>query len=52
MDTGQSPEAVGVEDREPQPVLSIRWIDPSVEPDPAAWPAPTEWRTQLVQPIK
>jgi effector-binding domain-containing protein len=28
------------------------WIDPSVEPDPAAWPAPTEWRTQLVQPIK
>ena len=24
MDTGQSPEAVGVEDREPQPVLSIR----------------------------
>jgi effector-binding domain-containing protein len=28
------------------------WIDPSVEPDPAAWPASTEWRTQLVQPIK
>jgi hypothetical protein len=28
------------------------WIDPSVAPDPAAWPAPTEWRTQLVQPIK
>ena len=27
------------------------WIDPNVEPDPAAWPAPTEWRTQLVQPI-
>jgi hypothetical protein len=28
------------------------WIDPSVEPDPATWPPPTEWRTQLVQPIK
>ena len=28
------------------------WIDPNVEPDPAAWPTPTEWRTQLVQPIK
>jgi effector-binding domain-containing protein len=28
------------------------WIDPSVEPDPAAWPPPTQWRTQLVQPIK
>jgi effector-binding domain-containing protein len=28
------------------------WIDPSVEPDPAAWPAPTGWRTQLVQPVK
>ena len=28
------------------------WIDPSLEPDPAAWPAPTQWRTQLVQPIR
>jgi effector-binding domain-containing protein len=28
------------------------WIDPSVEPKPETWPAPTEWRTQLVQPIK
>ena len=28
------------------------WIDPGVEPDPSAWPAPSEWRTQLVQPIK
>ena len=28
------------------------WIDPGVEPNPATWPAPTEWRTQLVQPIK
>jgi hypothetical protein len=106
MDAEQSPEAVGVEDREPQPVLSVRanvrvaqltqaqgeslqalWSfmerrgvtpagppyvryhtfgeteadletgipvgeAPSVEPDPAAWPAPTEWRTQLVQPVK
>ena len=28
------------------------WIDPVLEPDPSAWPAPSEWRTQLVQPIK
>jgi effector-binding domain-containing protein len=28
------------------------WIDPDIEPNPSAWPAPTEWRTQLVQPIK
>jgi effector-binding domain-containing protein len=28
------------------------WIDPVLEPDPVAWPAPSEWRTQLVQPIK
>jgi effector-binding domain-containing protein len=27
------------------------WIDPSKEPDPSTWPAPTEWRTELVQPI-
>jgi effector-binding domain-containing protein len=28
------------------------WIDPGREPDPSAWPAPSEWRTQLIQPIK
>jgi effector-binding domain-containing protein len=28
------------------------WIDSGQEPDPSAWPAPSEWRTQLVQPIK
>jgi effector-binding domain-containing protein len=28
------------------------WIDPSLEPDPTTWPAPSEWRTQLVQPVK
>ena len=28
------------------------WIDPSREPDPSTWPARSEWRTQLVQPIK
>jgi effector-binding domain-containing protein len=27
------------------------WIDASREPDPSAWPAPTEWRTELVQPL-
>jgi hypothetical protein len=27
------------------------WIDPSAEPDPANWPPPAEWRTELVQPI-
>ena len=27
------------------------WIDASREPDPSSWPAPTEWRTQLVQPL-
>ena len=27
------------------------WIDLSVEPNPSAWPTPSEWRTQLVQPI-
>jgi effector-binding domain-containing protein len=27
------------------------WIDPSQELDPSSWPAPTEWRTELVQPI-
>jgi effector-binding domain-containing protein len=28
------------------------WIDPAVEPDPSTWPAPAEWRTQIVQPIR
>jgi effector-binding domain-containing protein len=28
------------------------WIDLSQEPDPSSWPAPADWRTQLVQPIK
>ena len=27
------------------------WIDASHEPDPSSWPAPAEWRTELVQPI-
>lgn len=27
------------------------WIEPSVEPDPATWPPPSDWRTELVQPI-
>jgi effector-binding domain-containing protein len=27
------------------------WIDPTREPNPATWPAPAEWRTQLIQPI-
>jgi effector-binding domain-containing protein len=27
------------------------WIDLSEEPDPSAWPAPSDWRTQLIQPI-
>jgi hypothetical protein len=27
------------------------WIDASQEPDPSLWPAPTEWRTELVQPL-
>jgi effector-binding domain-containing protein len=27
------------------------WIDLSLEPDPTAWPPPSSWRTQLVQPI-
>jgi effector-binding domain-containing protein len=28
------------------------WIDLSREPDLSSWPAPADWRTQLVQPIK
>jgi effector-binding domain-containing protein len=27
------------------------WIDANQEHDPSSWPAPTEWRTELVQPI-
>jgi effector-binding domain-containing protein len=27
------------------------WIDPGAEPNPATWPPPAEWRTELVQPI-
>jgi effector-binding domain-containing protein len=27
------------------------WIDASQEPDTSSWPVPTEWRTELVQPI-
>lgn len=28
------------------------WIDLSSEPDMSTWPAPDEWRTDIVQPIK
>ncbi|MBC6462871.1 GyrI-like domain-containing protein [Actinomadura sp. HBU206391] len=27
------------------------WIDLAHEPNPSAWPAPADWRTELVQPI-
>jgi effector-binding domain-containing protein len=27
------------------------WIDLTREPDPSTWPAPADWRTELVQPI-
>lgn len=27
------------------------WIDASREPEPSSWPPPTEWRTELVQPL-
>jgi effector-binding domain-containing protein len=27
------------------------WIDASQEPDPPMWPPPSEWRTELVQPL-
>jgi effector-binding domain-containing protein len=27
------------------------WVDPNIEPDPSTWPNPTEWQTELVQPI-
>jgi effector-binding domain-containing protein len=29
-----------------------QWIDLTQEPDPASWPAPSDWRTELVQPVK
>jgi effector-binding domain-containing protein len=28
------------------------WVDLDREPDPAGWPDPSTWRTQLVQPIR
>jgi effector-binding domain-containing protein len=28
------------------------WIDLHQEPEPGAWPDPSTWRTQLVQPIR
>jgi effector-binding domain-containing protein len=28
------------------------WIDLTQEPNPASWPAPPDWRTELVQPVK
>jgi effector-binding domain-containing protein len=28
------------------------WIDLDQEPDPARWPDPSSWRTQLLQPIR
>jgi effector-binding domain-containing protein len=28
------------------------WIDLSKEPDPSSWPAPAQWRTQVVQPVR
>jgi effector-binding domain-containing protein len=27
------------------------WIDLTEAPDPASWPAPADWRTDLVQPV-
>lgn len=27
------------------------WIDLTRRPDPSAWPAPSTWRTQLIQPL-
>ena len=27
------------------------WIEPNQKLDPATWPAPAEWRTELIQPI-
>lgn len=28
------------------------WIDLTAAPDPATWPAPDQWRTDLVQPVR
>ncbi|MEV3985732.1 GyrI-like domain-containing protein [Nonomuraea sp. NPDC049758] len=28
------------------------WFDLDARPDPASWPAPETWRTQLIQPIR
>lgn len=28
------------------------WIDFAAEPNPQTWPAPEQWRTQLVQPVE
>jgi effector-binding domain-containing protein len=41
-------------DREPDGAAweVYTWIDPGLEPDPSGWPAPSAWRTQLIQPIK
>jgi effector-binding domain-containing protein len=40
-------------DREPAgPAWEVYWwIDASQEPNPSTWPPPTEWRTELIQPI-
>jgi effector-binding domain-containing protein len=40
-------------DREPAGTgwESYHWIDLTQAPDPASWPAPTDWRTDLVQPV-
>jgi len=27
------------------------WIDLNQEPDPTAWPDPSTWRAQLIQPV-
>ena len=91
MPQNRTATASQVEQRDPQPVLSVRasvpvadlaaaqsealralwshlqqhggrpagpgwevyhWIDLNQEPEPAAWPDPSTWRTQLVQPIR
>ncbi|MFG3417589.1 GyrI-like domain-containing protein [Micromonospora sp. NPDC048063] len=28
------------------------WIDPTEPLDPSAWPSPTEWSTEIVQPVR
>jgi hypothetical protein len=35
----------------PRPTSIYHWIDLDKEPDPAAYPDPSTWRTQLVQPV-